>query len=153
MNTALFGFRTKRAGARAGIGGRWFWAVVGTLTLLATTAKADPCEAPLPSRPGQTFSGRVDYIGDGDSLCIRTPKGLVEVRLGDFDAPELRSPQGAASKRYLVNAARGRIAVCTVTRGRSGRTISRDRVIAVCRIGGRRLGDVLRANGAPEGGN
>ena len=146
-------FQTKCARALTGSVRQWAWAMAGTVALLASTAKADPCEAPLPSRPGQTFSGRVDYIGDGDSLCVRTAKGLVEVRLGDFDAPELHSPQGAASKRHLDNAARGRVAVCTVTRGRSGRTISHDRVIAVCRIGGRRLADVLRANGAPEGGN
>ncbi len=141
-----------RGRTRASSGKRWFWSVLAALTLFATGAKADPCEALLPSRPGQTFSGRVDYIGDGDSLCVRTAEGLVEVRLGDFDAPELHSPQGAASKRYLVNAALGRMAICTVMRGRSGRTISHDRVIAVCRVGGRRLGDVLRARGAPEGG-
>ena len=34
------------------------------------SALADPCEAPLPRRAGETFSGAVRYVGDGDSLCI-----------------------------------------------------------------------------------
>ena len=119
----------------------------------ATAALADPCEAPLPSRPGQTFSGRVDYIVDGDGLCVRNSTGLVEVRLADFNAPELHSSQGARSKALLSRVAQGRYAVCTVTPGRTGRTTSHDRTIAICRIGGQPIGDSLRRAGAPEGGN
>lgn len=129
------------------------FAILASSLLVAGAALADPCEAPLPSRPGQTFSGRVDYILDGDGLCVRNETGLVEIRLADFDAPELRSSQGARSKALLSQVARGRYAVCTVTLGRYGHTTSHDRTIAVCRIGGRRIGDTLRRMGAPEGGN
>jgi endonuclease YncB( thermonuclease family) len=124
----------------------------GLLSSLALPALADPCAAPLPDRAGETFSGRVEYVGDGDSLCVRTSVGLVEVRLADFDAPELHSLEGALSKRHLIAISRGKHAVCTVQRGRSGRTVVHDRTIAVCRIGGRTIGDLLRSRGAPSGG-
>ena len=120
---------------------------------VAYPALADPCEAPLPARAGETFSGPVTYVGDGDSLCVSTSEGQVEVRLADFDAPELNSPQGRMSREHLKKAALRKQAVCTVARGRSGRTTSYDRVIAVCRVGGRSLGQWLRSQGAPRGGN
>jgi endonuclease YncB( thermonuclease family) len=126
------------------------------LALLADRALADPCTAPLPHRAGATFSGTVRYVGDGDGLCVGTspdPATWVEVRLGDFDAPELHSPEGPAAKRALERIAFGRPATCTVVRGRTGRTTSHDRVIAVCRVNGLALGDQLRGAGVQEGGN
>jgi len=122
------------------------------LASVAAPALADPCNAPLPTREGSTFSGRVEYVGDGDGLCVRTEAGLVEVRLADFNAPEVGEPGWREAKLDLRDIAMHRWAVCTVTGGRYGRTTSYDRVIAVCRIGGRRLGDAMRAEGAPEGG-
>jgi hypothetical protein len=47
----------------------------------------------------------------------------------------------------------GRRLECVATRGRSGRVIVYDRVIATCRLDGRRVGDLLRAAGVREGGN
>ncbi len=119
-------------------------------------AHADPCTATLPNRVGDSFSGTVRYVGDGDSLCVGAtsdPRTWIEVRLGDFDAPELHSQDGARSKRFLEQVAFGREASCRAQRGRSGRVIVFDRVIAVCRIDGRTIGDLLRAAGAPAGGN
>jgi hypothetical protein len=119
-------------------------------------ALADPCTAPLPHKEGATFSGTVRYVGDGDGLCVGTsadPSTWIEVRLGDFNAPELHSPEGPAAKRALERIAFGQPAVCTVVRGRNGRTTSHDRVIAVCQVRGRRLGNTLRAAGVVEGGN
>jgi len=126
------------------------------LVAMPTMAKADPCEGRLPSRPGQTFTGIVRYVGDGDSLCVGTttdPNDWIEVRLADFDAPELNQPDGRRGRQMLVDLARGRDVICTATRGRSGRVISYDRVIATCRLSGRPLGDLLRSRGAPTGGN
>lgn len=63
----------------------------------ATPARADPCEGRLPSAPGQKFGGVVRYVGDGDSLCVGLspdPQTWIEVRLADFDAPELHDPEG-----------------------------------------------------------
>jgi len=122
----------------------------------ATMARADPCEGRLPTRHGETFAGTVRYVGDGDSLCVgRTsdPNEWIEVRLADFDAPELRERDGRRGHEILTRLTRGRQVSCTATRGRSGRVVSHDRVIATCRLGGQRLGDLLRAQRAPQGGN
>ena len=75
------------------------------LFVIASPAKADPCEGPLPSRPSVEFSGTVRYVGDGDSLCVGQtddPNEWIEVRIADFDAPELHRPGGEAAKAALV---------------------------------------------------
>lgn len=126
------------------------------LLVLPAVAHADPCEGRLPNRAGEAFAGIVRYIGDGDSLCIgRTadPEDWIEVRLADFDAPELSERDGRRSREMLSRLVRGRQVTCTASRGRGGRVISHDRVIATCRLDGRRLGDLLRAQGAPTGGH
>lgn len=126
------------------------------LLVLATPAKADPCEGRLPGRPGVEFSGTVRYIGDGDSLCVgqtANPEEWIEVRIADFDAPELHRLGGEAAKAALSRLALSQPVVCTTERGRSGRVISFDRVIAVCRIGSTSIGDLLRRAGVDEGGN
>lgn len=124
--------------------------------LAASPVVADPCEGRLPSRAGETFSGTVRYVGDGDSLCVgpsTSPNTWIEVRLADFDAPELSQPGGRQGRDTLVGIAMGRAATCTAVRGRSGRVVSHDRVIAVCRLGSRSVGDLLRREGARQGGN
>lgn len=124
-------------------------AAVGAL--IATAARADPCEAALP-RPGETFSGPVRYVGDGDSLCVEvggrsTGETWVEVRLADFNAPELREPDGPAARQALIGLVMGRTIRCTA------RNRTFDRIAADCTLEGARLGDRLRANGIREGGN
>ncbi len=130
-------------------------AVAVALFLMPVAARADPCEGPLPTVAGRTFSGPVRYVGDGDSLCVgrsANPKSWIEVRLADFDAPELKDAGGARAKAMLKRVTRGRQLVCRATPGRSGRVVVYDRVIAACTLGGRRLGDLLRAAGGAEGG-
>lgn len=124
--------------------------------MMAGAAHADPCEAPLPQRAGATFSGTVRYVGDGDSLCVGTTgahTNWIEVRLADFNAPELHSPRGPQAKAALERIAMGRQVECVAGGGRRGNVTSYDRVIATCRLGGRRLGDLMRAAGVEEGGN
>lgn len=131
-------------------------AALGFLVFAPSVAHADPCTAELPRRAGETFSGTVRYVGDGNSLCVGNsddPATWIEVRLGDFDAPELHSPDGPRAKRFLEQVAFGLQASCTARRGRSGRVIVYDRVIAVRQVGGRNIGDLLRSAGAPSGGN
>ena len=128
----------------------------GVLLSVAAEARADPCAARLPDRAGQSFSGRVRYIVDGDGLCVggaSDPATWIEVRLADFDAPELNASGGQRAKALLARVTRGRSLVCTATRGRSGRVVVHDRVIAVCTRDGRRLGDLLREAGGVRGGN
>lgn len=133
--------------------------IIGTALVLSVTfaapAWADPCKAPLPSRLGQAFAGQVRYVGDGDSLCVGTspdPAHWIEVRLADFDAPELHSPEGPRAKAILAALALGHFASCRAEVGRQGRVIVWDRVIARCRIRGETVGSLLRAAAAPEGG-
>lgn len=131
-----------------------FGAAIALMT--ASPARADPCEGRLPSRSGQQFSGPVRYVGDGDGLCVGNstdPSTWIEVRLADFDAPELHSADGRRSKGFLEQVAFGQTVNCEARRGRSGRVIVYDRVIAVCRVGNRSIGDLLRGLHAPEGGN
>ncbi len=104
-------------------------------------AASDGCDAPLPS-PGEVFRGPVTRVIDGDSLCV----GGVEVRLGDFDAPE-RGERGASeASAALRRIASGREVVCRTCEGarRAGRCISYDRIVATCRIDGRALGEAMR---------
>lgn len=118
-------------------------------------AHADPCEAPLPAQPGVRFSGTVRYVGDGDGLCVgRTadPNEWIEVRLADLDAPELHQAAGPAAKAALVRIALHREVTCTTERGRRGRVVSFDPVIARCRIGPHSIGDLLRQAGVVAGG-
>jgi endonuclease YncB( thermonuclease family) len=99
---------------------------------------------------GAHFSGPVVYVGDGDSLCVAVgqgPANWVEIRLEDFYSPELHSPTGSAAKAALEGIAMGRNAECVANHQ------SYDRVVATCRIGGRSIGDLLRAAGIVEGGN
>lgn len=122
----------------------------------AAPAHADPCEGLLPSRAGIQFSGVVRYVGDGDGLCVgqtADPNEWIEIRLADFNAPELNAPDGPAAKAILERLALRREVVCTSERGRGGRVRSFDRVIARCRIDGASLGDLLRQAGVAEGGN
>lgn len=131
-------------------------AVAGGVAIGATPAYADPCEAALPRQAGQTFSGTARYVGDGDGLCVGTsddPETWIEVRLADFDASELRSAEGLRAKAVLERLALGQVTRCTATLGRGGRVTSFDRVIAICRINGRSLGDLMRSAGATEGGD
>lgn len=130
---------------------------VAALGLSASAALADPCKAipdrgPMPGylSPGSTFSGPVAYVGDGDSMCVAVAQGAqnwVEVRVADFYAPELHAPGGAQAKATLERITRRKRVVCK-TQHRS-----HDRLVAVCRIGGRSVGDLMRSAGVAEGGN
>lgn len=139
-------------------------AILAALALLALPclAHADPCTAipdkgPSPAwlKRGAVFSGTVRYVGDGDGLCVgktSDPAEWIEVRLTDFLAPELHEPGGRDALNRLSSITMGREAICTVEGGYGGRVRSYDRALAVCRINGRRIGDLLRAAGGVEGG-
>jgi endonuclease YncB( thermonuclease family) len=126
------------------------------LAAAAGAARADPCKAipdtgPVPASlsPGRTFSGPVVRVLDGDSMCVAVgsgPGSWVEVRLVDFYAPELHSPDGSRAKASLERIALGKIAICTAG------PQSYDRVVSACRISGSRVGDLMRASGVAEGG-
>lgn len=130
------------------------WLALG----FACQALADPCEAPVTGyEPGDVVRGPVVYEGDGDSLCLALgapgdASRWLEIRLADFFAPELSEPGGRQAKAALTALAHGRQAVCTAEPGHDGRVRSYDRIIARCTIGGRSIGDAMRAAGIVEGG-
>jgi micrococcal nuclease len=132
-------------------------AAAGLLALaLPGLALADPCRAipdhgPAPAylHRGAEFSGRVAYVGDGDSLCVAlgpSPAAWVEVRLADFYAPELHGAGGEAAKAALVRLAYGRRVECVADHQ------SYDRIVATCWLNGRSLGDLLASTGEAQGG-
>jgi micrococcal nuclease len=137
-------------------------ALVGAFAI-AFPAAADPCKAipdkgPAPAwiKPGARFSGVVRYIVDGDGLCVgktADPATWVEVRLADFDAPELQTAEGRAAKAAMSRIAAGRAVQCVVTPGRNGRAVNYDRVFATCTLGGRSIRELMKAAGVGEGGN
>lgn len=142
-------------GARGSPLARPAWAAA-TLAVWASPVCADPCKAipdrgPMPPEvtAGRRFEGPVVYVGDGDSLCVAlgaSPERWVEVRLADVYAPELHEPEGMRAKALLEQITMGRRLSCIAGKR------SYDRVVATCRVEGRRLQDRLRAAGAPTGG-
>jgi hypothetical protein len=133
-------------------------ALIAALAIwLPGAALADPCEAISPNKPlpaylnfGETFSGPVVQVLDGDSLYVAmgpSHEKWVEVRLADFFAPEAKQPGGPAAKAALERIALGRQAVCIAN------LPTYDRIAARCSIDGRAIGDEMRAAGINEGGN
>lgn len=125
--------------------------------LILALAVADPCDfipdrGPTPDavRVGRAFTGPVVHIIDGDGLCVgvgpRRGQDWVEVRVADFYAPELSEPGGAAARDALAAIASGRTLRCVAGRR------SWDRVVAVCTLDGRAVGDLMRERGVAEGG-
>lgn len=105
---------------------------------------------PAELRQGRVFMGPAPYVGEGDSLCValgKAPNRWVEVRLADFFAPELAEPGGSRARDVLIRITRGRRVECVAG------SRSLDRVVAVCRIAGVSIGDMLRAAGVAEGGS
>ena len=130
--------------------------ISAAILLAPAVARADPCEGRLPARAGEAFAGTVRYVGDGVSLCLGNsadPAAWIEVRLADFDAAELHSPTDRADRDRLIQLVGRPRLDCVAVRGRNGRAIVYDRVIAACQLNGRRVGDLLRAVGGREGGN
>lgn len=83
---------------------------------------------------------------DGDGMCVGREQGGIEVRLGDFNACELREPGGDAARENLRKIVFGKVVECVA--GKS----SYDRVVAWCSVEGHKVGDVLRRAGTCEGG-
>lgn len=135
---------------------KWAIALLATVVMNPAVSRADPCDliperGPMPAevKSGQVFSGQVVYVGDGDSLCVAlgpSRSGWAEVRLSDFYAPELHNAGGPEAKATLSRLVEGKRVECVAEHR------SYDRVVAVCRLRGRSVGDLMRASGVREGG-
>ncbi len=134
-------------------------AVALLIVSMAGAARADECKfipdkGPLPNslKGGRPFEGTVWLVLDGDSICVgssKQPMDLVEVRIADFYAPELRETGGGSAMRTLQKIALKRKVRCIAQRRRPH---SYDRVVASCFLRGQSLGDLMRAEGVQEGG-
>jgi endonuclease YncB( thermonuclease family) len=150
MSALSPGGQGMRARYALGVGSPKAWKLAAVLAFwpVPALAKADPCEGALP-KPGQSFSGVVHYVGDGDGLCIgptADPSTWIEVRLADFYAVELNEPGGRRAKAALEALALGRRLDCVAGRR------SYDRVVAKCRLGDQSVGELLLQRGVAEGG-
>ena len=117
-------------------------------SIVPTMALADPCTGLLP-RPATRLTGVVRHVIDGDGLCVGPagrPERWIEVRLADFNAPELQRHGGRAARGRLATLTEGRMIACVADHH------SYDRIVAICTIGGRAIGARLREQGGREGG-
>lgn len=123
-------------------------------------ASADPCRGQLPRTPDVSFTGEVQFVIDGDSLCVGAPGSKpadwIEVRIADFNAPRLqRGGDGLRSRRARRDARELMLhmpVTCRTVRGPRHSIRTQDEVYALCysfydEAG---VGDVLRDNGVPE---
>ena len=128
--------------------------------LCPALAHADPCRGQLPRVPDVSFTGQVQYIIDGDSMCVgqagSKPADWIEVRIADFNAPRLQRGddgiQSRRARRYARELMLHLPVSCTTVRGPRHTVRANDEVYALCYSyfddGG--VGDVLRDNGVPE---
>ncbi len=107
----------------------------------------DACRGPLPP-VGVRFSGVVTWVGDGDMVCVGPDRDRrIEVRVADFNAPELSEPNGKLARDALREIAMNKFVEC------EGSHYNQDRIVAICKIGGRSLGELMREKRIREGGN
>jgi len=159
-NTLSFRSRRRRSllgGAGLPIGLLMLAAIVawqsGAFDRLRAEFETNSALAPAAEAPDHAglISGRTASIVDGDGLILSTGE---EIRLGDFNAPEWNQPGGAEAKEALSEIAYGEDIICTPCEGARNpkRCTSYDRIVATCRLNGKRLGDLMRARGIAEGG-
>ena len=118
------------AGGWAGLGGA---AVVAILTLAGAPAVAQVCRG-APPAVGQTITGPVLHVIDGESLCIAqgpTPDHWIPLRVAPSITPL------PVDRARLMAAVFARSLVCTV-KGARGATR-----LAACTLGGAPLSDLL----------
>ncbi|WP_251980332.1 thermonuclease family protein [Salinibacter ruber] len=117
---------------------------LGALLLaFAATSASGQARGDAPVEPGQTFTGRVVEVTDGDTFGVRRSiGGEVTIRLHGIDAPESAQPYGRTAKRAarrLVGGKNVRVAVEDI--GRYGRAVAR------IEVGGGNLGALLIERG------
>ena len=95
--------------------------------LLPVGALSSSAQESAPVEPGQTFTGRVVEVTDGDTFELRRSiGGTVTVRLHGIDAPESAQPYGTAATRAARRLAQGKDVRAEVEDiGRYGRAVAR----------------------------
>lgn len=89
-----------------------------------------------------TFTGRVVYIVDGDTLYLKNRKE--SIRLWGINAPESDEVGGRAASRYLYSIAHGKKISCQIMQSSK----SHGRIVARCFLpNGRDIGGLLIKQG------
>ena len=87
-------------------------------------------------------SGRVIKVLDGDSMVVRTPHSMMEVRLYGIDSPEYGQPYSAAAKKFVKNLTGGHsVTLKPLYKDSYGRTV------AVVQVGTSIVNEKLVVNG------
>ena len=96
------------------------------LALVLTAVPSSFAQQSAPVEPGQTFTGRVVEVTDGDTFELRRSiGGTVTIRLHGVDAPESSQPYGTAATRAARWLAQGKNVRATVEEiGRYGRAVA-----------------------------
>lgn len=76
----------------------------------------------------KTIFGVPEHNHDGDTLTLRTPNGVTNIRLHGIDAPELSEAYGVQSQEYLRTITAGQKLRCEPV----GAHISYTRIVARC---------------------
>ena len=97
-----------------------------SLGLGAPGERCAKAQQSAPVEPGQTFTGKVAEVTDGDTFELRRPTGgTVTVRLWGVDAPETAQPYGTAATRAARRLIGGTGVRATVEEiGRYGRAVA-----------------------------
>jgi endonuclease YncB( thermonuclease family) len=117
---------------------------LGALLLaFAASSASGQAQEDAPVEPGQTFTGRVVEVTDGDTFGVRRSiGGEVTIRLHGIDAPESAQSYGQAATRAarrIIGGKNVRVAVEDI--GRYGRAVAR------IEVGGGDLGALLIERG------
>ncbi len=97
------------------------------LVAVPTPNAAQAWQGDTPVEPGQTFTGRVVEVTDGDTFGVRRSiGGTVTIRLHGVDAPESAQPYGRAATRAARRYVGGKdVRVAVEEIGRYGRAVAR----------------------------
>lgn len=90
----------------------------------ARAPKFDPDDPPRPGDEG-VFFGPVVRVGDGDTLHVKVQGVVMEFRLSEVDAPELRQPYGNKARAELNSLVSKReVVLMPFDTDRYGRTVA-----------------------------
>jgi len=122
---------------------RYHLTTAAALLLFAAAVPSSFAQGSAPVEPGQTFTGRVVEVTDGDTFDVRrSTAGTVTIRLHGVDAPETSQPYGTAATKAARRLVGGESVRATVEEiGRYGRAV------ASVEVGGGDLGDLLIRRG------
>ena len=96
----------------------------------------------LPSFAGESFTAKVLYVSDGDTLVVSAGRQQTVVQLGGIDAPELSQEFGKAARDFLADVAVKKTVVVEVLERKPNRSI-----VARVTVDGKDLAQVLVEEG------